>query len=80
MKISVKVKPNSKIEKVEKAEGFWLIYVKEPPQEDRANLAVINLLSEFLILEIGSVIELKKSFLIKNKISAIKLTLLTAIV
>ncbi|EQB63216.1 MAG: hypothetical protein RBG1_1C00001G0795 [candidate division Zixibacteria bacterium RBG-1] len=47
MKISVKVKPNSKIEKVEKAEGFWLIYVKEPPQEDRANLAVINLLSEY---------------------------------
>jgi len=47
MKISVKVKPNSKIEKVEKAEGFWLIYVKEPPQEDKANRAVINLLSAY---------------------------------
>ena len=47
MKISVKVKPNSKIEKVEEAEGILLIYVKEPPQEDRANQAVINLLSEY---------------------------------
>ena len=47
MKISVKVKPNSKIEKVEKDQGFFLIHVKEPPQEDRANLAVINLLSEY---------------------------------
>lgn len=47
MKISVRVKPNSKIEKVEKAEGFFLIFVKEPPQEDKANLAVINLLSAY---------------------------------
>lgn len=47
MKISVKVKPNSKIEKVEQADGFFLIYVKEPPQEDRANQAVINLLSKY---------------------------------
>lgn len=47
MKISVKVKPNSKIEKVQESEGFLLIHVKEPPQEDKANLAVINLLSEY---------------------------------
>ncbi|HKZ22273.1 MAG TPA: DUF167 domain-containing protein [candidate division Zixibacteria bacterium] len=47
MKISVKVKPNSKIEKVEKAVGFWIIHVKEPPQEDKANRAVINLLSAY---------------------------------
>lgn len=50
MKISVKVKPNSKIEKVEEAEGFFLIHVKEPPQEDKANKAVIKLLSEYFKL------------------------------
>ena len=46
MKISVKVKPNSKSEKIEKTGETYILYVKEPAQEDRANLAVINLLSE----------------------------------
>jgi len=47
MKISVKVKPNSKSEKVEKIGETYKLYVKEPAKEDRANLAVINLLSEY---------------------------------
>ena len=50
MKISVKVKPNSKSEKIEKTGETYILYVKEPAQEDRANLAVINLLSEYFKL------------------------------
>lgn len=47
MKISVKVKPNSKTEKIEKTGETYILYVKEPPQEDKANQAVINLLSAY---------------------------------
>ena len=47
MRISIKVKPNSKIEKVEQAGETYTVYVKEPPQEDKANQAVINLLSAY---------------------------------
>ncbi len=47
MKISVKVKPNSKTEKIEKTGDLLVIYVKEPPQENKANQAVINLLSDY---------------------------------
>lgn len=47
MKLSVTIKPNSKQEKVEKTEGGYIVYVKEPPVEGKANKAVIKLLSEY---------------------------------
>lgn len=46
MKITVKVKPNSKIELVEKTgENQYLVRVKEPPTEGRANAAVVKALA-----------------------------------
>jgi len=59
MRISIKVKPNSKIEKVEKANGFFLIYVKEPAQKNRANKAIIKLLSEHFKIPRSRIIILK---------------------
>ncbi|MBM4129266.1 MAG: DUF167 domain-containing protein [Nitrospira sp.] len=47
MKISVKVKPNMKEEKVEREGDVFTVSVKEPAKEGRANKAVIALLSEF---------------------------------
>lgn len=47
MKISVRVKPNTKEEKVEKVGEVFTVYVKEPAKEGRANRAVIELLSEY---------------------------------
>ncbi|MGB9715434.1 MAG: DUF167 domain-containing protein [Thermodesulfovibrionales bacterium] len=47
MKISVRVKPNMKEEKVEKAGDVFNVYVKEPAKEGKANKAVIELLSEY---------------------------------
>jgi len=47
MKISVVVKPNSRKEKVEKSENCYIVSVREPPFENKANLAVIKLLSDF---------------------------------
>src|SRR3972149_1270861 len=47
MKISVRVKPNMKEEKVEKEGGIFTVYVKEPAKEGRANKAVVDLLSKY---------------------------------
>ncbi len=49
MIIKVKVKPNSKEEKIEKiGENEYKIEVKEPAEGNKANLRVINLLSKEL--------------------------------
>ena len=59
MKISIKVKPNSKIEKVEKTSQIYTIYIKEPAQENKANQAVISLLSEYFKVPQSQIIILK---------------------
>ncbi len=48
MKIAVTVKPNSKQDIVEKlSEKEFIVRVKAPPKEGKANEAVIKLLSEY---------------------------------
>ena len=48
MKISVRVKPNAKQEKTEKiGERDFSVWVKEKPQEGKANRAVIKALAEY---------------------------------
>ncbi len=48
MKIYIKVKPRSKIEKVEKiSEQHYVFWVKEPPVEGRANDALISLAAKY---------------------------------
>ena len=46
MKIQVKVKPSSKTEEVSQEGDSFIIKVKEPPKEGKANQAVIKLLAE----------------------------------
>lgn len=46
MKIQVKVKPNSKTEEVSQERDSFIVNVKEPPREGKANQAVIKLLAE----------------------------------
>jgi uncharacterized protein (TIGR00251 family) len=46
MKIQVKVKPNSKIEELSREGDSFIVKVKEPPKEGKANQAVIKLLAE----------------------------------
>ena len=46
MKIQVKVKPNSRTEEVSKEKDSFVVRVKDPPREGKANLAVIELLAE----------------------------------
>ncbi len=48
MKITVKVKINQKEEKVEyiEAENIYILHTKEPAKENKANMKVIEILSE----------------------------------
>jgi len=46
MKIQVKVKPNSKTEELSQEGDSFIVKVKEPPEEGKANQAVIKLLAE----------------------------------
>lgn len=51
MKIAVRVKPNSKEEAVEKAgEGEFILRVKAPAREGRANEAVVALLAGYFAI------------------------------
>jgi uncharacterized protein (TIGR00251 family) len=47
MKISITVKPRSRQEKIEKTDNGYIAYVREPPIENKANKALIKLLSEY---------------------------------
>ena len=45
MKISVKVKPRAKVEKVEEKDGDLVVFVKAEAKEGKANIAVIKALA-----------------------------------
>ena len=45
MKIQVKVKPNSSTEELSREGDSFMVKVKEPPKEGKANRAVIKLLA-----------------------------------
>jgi uncharacterized protein (TIGR00251 family) len=46
MKIQVKVKPNSRTEEISREGDSFIVKVKEPPKESKANQAVIKLLAQ----------------------------------
>jgi len=46
MKIRIKVKPSSRTERVSQEGDSFIVKVKEPPKEGKANEAVIKLLAE----------------------------------
>jgi uncharacterized protein (TIGR00251 family) len=67
MKVSVKVVPNSKTEEVIKEGGSFLVRVKEPAKEGKANRAVIKLLADHFKVAQSSIIILS-GFKNRNKI------------
>lgn len=46
MKIRVKMKPNSRTEELGQEDDSFIVKVKEPPREGKANQAVIKLLAQ----------------------------------
>jgi uncharacterized protein (TIGR00251 family) len=67
MKISVKVFPNSKTEEVVKEGDRFLVRVKEPAKEGKANRAVVRLLAEYFGVSQGSII-IVSGFKNRNKV------------
>ena len=67
MKIQVKVKPNSRTEEVSQEGDSFIVKVKEPPKEGKANQAVIKLLAEHFGIP-QSRVRILSGFKSKNKV------------
>jgi uncharacterized protein (TIGR00251 family) len=67
MKIQVKVKPNSKTEELNREGNSFIVKVKEPPKEGKANQAVIKLLAEHFGVP-QSQVRILSGFRSKNKV------------
>ena len=72
MKISITVKPKSRQERIEKTADGYIAYVKEQPIENRANRALIKLLSEYFGVP-KSEISISSGIKSKQKIVEIKI-------
>ena len=67
MKIQVKVKPNSKTEELSREGDSFIIKVKAPPKEGKANQAVIKLLAEHFGVS-QSQVRIVSGFSTRNKV------------
>ena len=67
MKIQVKVKPGSRTQKVTQAGESFIIKVKEPPKEGKANQAVIKLLAQHFGIP-QSQVRILSGFKSRNKV------------
>jgi uncharacterized protein (TIGR00251 family) len=67
MKIQVKVKPNSSTEEVSREGNSFIVKVKEPPKEGKANQAVIKLLAEHFGIP-QSQVRILSGFKSRNKV------------
>lgn len=68
MKIIVKTKPGSKIDKIEKIdENNYIVHVKEPPIDGRANASLIKLLANYFDIS-PSLIEIISGYMARVKV------------
>ena len=67
MKIQVKVKPSSKTEELNREGDSFIVKVKEPPKEGKANQAVIKLLAEHFYVP-QSQVKILSGFKSRNKV------------
>ena len=67
MKVRVKVIPNSKTEEVITEDDSFLVKVKEPPREGKANRAVVKLLAQYFKIPQSSV-TISSGFKSRNKV------------
>jgi uncharacterized protein (TIGR00251 family) len=67
MKIQVRVKPGSRTEELSREGDSYIVKVKEPAREGKANQEVINLLAEHLSVP-KSQIRILRGFRSRNKV------------
>lgn len=67
-KIIVKTKPGSKHSKIEKVdEANYIVYIKEPPIDGRANAELIKLLADYFDIS-PSLIEIISGYMARVKV------------
>ena len=71
MKIQVRVKPNSRIEEVSQEGNSFIVRVKEPPKEGKANQTVIKLLAKHFRIP-QSQVRILSGFRSRNKVVEIR--------
>jgi len=71
LKIKVKVKPDSRTEEINQEGDSFVVKVKEPPKEGRANQAVIKLLAQHFDIP-QSQVRILSGFKSKNKVIEVK--------
>ncbi|HUS49859.1 MAG TPA: DUF167 family protein [Candidatus Paceibacterota bacterium] len=69
MKIKIRVKPNSSKQKIEKNGEGYIVFLKSPPKDNKANLELIKLLNKFFKKKN---IKIKSGLNSRNKILEIK--------
>ena len=67
MKIQVKVKPNSRTEEISQKGDSFIVKVKEPPKEGKANQSVVKLLAQHFGVA-QSQVRILSGFKSRNKI------------
>ena len=68
MKIIIKAKPGAKQDKIEKVdESNYIVHVKAPPIDGRANAAIIKLLADYFDIS-PSLIEIISGFMARVKV------------
>jgi len=67
VKIRVKVTPSSKTEGVTREGDYFVVKVKEPPKEGKANKAVVKLLAEYFGVSRRQVV-ISSGFKSRNKV------------
>ena len=67
MKIRVKVIPNSKTDEVKKEGDRFVVRVREPAREGKANRAIIKLLADYFGVARGQVV-ISSGFGSRNKV------------
>jgi len=61
--IKVKVKPNSKKQEVKEENGIYIVRLKSPPENNKANVELIKLLTKHF----RKSLKIKSGFTSKNK-------------
>lgn len=63
-KIKIKVHPNSGKQEIKKKEDYYLVHLKSPAENNKANVELIKLLQKYF----GKEIRIKSGFTSRNKV------------
>ena len=64
MFIKIKVKPSSGKQEIEEKEGYYLVHLKSPPEDNKANIELLKILQKYFKTK---EIKVKTGFRSKNK-------------